>query len=290
MPLSIGSALSEPDEVPMRAARSRARARRFGTRWIWGALGTVLALGLAGAGGYYYYRGNPFLDLDAVVAEARGVTSVSGCALLDITGARNLSSADLRVGGIIGGAGEKERLEAALKQIPGVGRVSNTAFSAPPSLCPILRTMAPLLLSQGPGMLQLERIDAPGSAAPSLEIVLNGASPAIVDVDAFWSNGTVSHLVSDKSMAPGQPLEIDGKTLAAAMPAEAHGPAMISGIAASGPPPDIAASGLLLAPTQQPLEDGARYATALKAAVDAMMRGGKSSVTGAWHAVQLRER
>jgi serine/threonine protein kinase len=287
VPLSIGSALSEPDEAPMRAARSR--ARRSGARWIWGALGIVLALGFAGAGGYYYYHGNPFLDLDAVVAEARGVASASGCALLDVTGSRTLSSADLRVGGMIGGAGERERLEAALKQIPGVGRVSDAAFTAPPSLCPILRTMAPLLLSQGPGMLQLELLDAPGSAAPSLEIVQNGASPAIVDVDAFWSNGTVSHLVSDKSLAPGQPLEIDGKTLAAAIPAEAHGPAMISGIAASGPPADIAASGLMLVPTQPP-EDGGRYATALKAAVDAMMRGGKSSVTGAWHALQLRER
>ncbi|HUC63852.1 MAG TPA: serine/threonine-protein kinase [Stellaceae bacterium] len=283
-PLSIGPALSEPDEAPMRAAR--ARARRAGTRWIWGALGIVLALGLAGAGSYYYYRGNPFLDLDAVVAEARTVASTSGCALLDVTGARNLSSADLRVGGIIGGAGEKERLEAALKQIPGVGRVTDATLTAPRSLCPILRTMAPLVLSRGPATLRLARVDAPDStAAPALEIVQNGASPAFVYVDAFWSNGSVSHLVTNTVLLPGQQVEIDGKTLAAAMPAppEAHGPAMISGIAASG---------LLLTATQSPeSEDGARYATALKAAVDAMMRGGKSSsFSGAWLALQLPEK
>lgn len=284
-PLSIGPALNDPDDAPMPAARSG--PRRSGMRWIWGALGIVLALALTGAGGFYYYRGNPFLDLDAVVAAARGVTSASGCALLDITGSRNLSSADLRVGGIIGGTGGKERIEAALKQIPGVGRVSDATLTAPPSLCRILRTMAPLLLSQGPSTLRLERGDAPdNTAVPSFKVVQNGASPAFVNVDAFWSDGTVSHLVKDQALLPGQQLDVDGNMFAAAMPPDVHGPAIISAVAASGPGPEILASGFLLA-AKQPLEDGARYATALKAAVDAMVRGGKSSFAGAWYALEL---
>jgi len=243
-------------------------------RRLWAALLGVLALGLVGAGGYLYYAGNPFLDLDTVVAQARDVASVGGCTLLDITGSRTLSAADLRVSGIVG-PGEKERVEAALRQIPGVGRVGDDAMAAPPSLCPVLRAMAPLW-SQGSATLRLKRIDAGVANTPSFEVVQNGASPAFVYVDAFWPDGSVAHLVSNKVLMPGERLPIEGRSLGSAMPMPARGPAVISAIASSG---------FLLPPAASP-EDGVRYATALKKAVDDLTRGGKS-VAATWRALQL---
>jgi serine/threonine protein kinase len=239
--------------------------------------GSLAALAIAVV--IYAYLRVPVVDLNEITAEARSAAQGT-CALLDIAAVRDGSRVEVRVAGVVAGAGERDRLNAMLQQIRAVNGVVDEALVAPSGMCPTLRTLAAILPTRETRDLRIIG-GAASDSGPlhdggtlSLQVVQSGERNSFVYVDSFSADGMVTHLLPSPArmnnvLPQGQQIAIDGK----AALSHARGGAVVS---------VIAASKLLLA-ASQPEESGDRYAVALRNAIEEPSAdGGHVRVTSVW--------
>lgn len=268
----LDTASFAPERPPPRKTTPRGR-------WLPGAISTALALGLVVAAGLaYYFFGNLFTDMEPTFAAARGVAQSGDCALLNVTGARRMGSTVLELGGVVGDAPSRDRIVSTLRHIPDVARVDDHTEAVPSTFCPILRSLAALfaIAPRPPQGIQMHSMAANGLP---LELLRDGTSPALVYVDAFLSDGRVAHLLANKVMMQGQQIRIDGRELAPTVLHQARGLAVVTAVAVPK---------LLLAATQPSVEDGARYAAAVRNAVEDIRKADAAAGSAAsWIVAQM---